>query len=51
MHLEQPTWQVDAAVLKLHSRRCCCLDFHPTKVHPWYPTANSGGACDDHLHL
>ena len=32
VHLEQPSWQVDAAVLKLHSRRCLCLDFHPTKV-------------------
>ena len=26
-------WQVDAAVLKLHSRRCTCLEFHPTQVH------------------
>ncbi|KAK9811590.1 hypothetical protein WJX72_006636 [[Myrmecia] bisecta] len=24
-------WQVDAAVLKLHSRRCTCLEFHPSK--------------------
>ena len=24
-------WHVDAAVLKLHSRRCTCLEFHPTK--------------------
>ena len=24
-------WQVDAAVLKLHSRRCTCLEFHPFK--------------------
>ena len=32
VHLEQPSWQVDAAVLKLHSRRCTCLEFHPTKV-------------------
>ncbi len=25
-------WQVDAAVLKLHSRRTTCLEFHPTLV-------------------
>lgn len=25
-----PNYQVDAAVLKLHSRRCTCLQFHPT---------------------
>ena len=24
-------WQVDAAVLKLHSRRVTCLEFHPTR--------------------
>ena len=24
-------WQVDAAVLKLHSRRCTCLEFHPLR--------------------
>jgi DNA damage-binding protein 2 len=23
-------WQVDGAVLKLHARRCTCLEFHPT---------------------
>lgn len=27
----QAQWQVDAAVLKLHSRRCTCLEFHPTR--------------------
>ena len=32
VRLEQPQWQVDAAVLKLHSRRCTCLEFHPTKA-------------------
>ena len=32
MQLEQPKWQVDSAVLKLHSRRCTCLEFHPTKA-------------------
>ena len=26
-------WHVDAAVLKLHSRRCTCLEFHPHKDH------------------
>ncbi|EFN53251.1 hypothetical protein CHLNCDRAFT_26064, partial [Chlorella variabilis] len=26
-------WQVDAAVLKLHSRRTTCLEFHPTLDH------------------
>lgn len=31
MHIEQNDWLVDAAVLKLHSRRCTCLEFHPTK--------------------
>ncbi|MEW5309312.1 MAG: hypothetical protein WDW38_001207 [Sanguina aurantia] len=25
-----PRYQVDAAILKLHTRRCCCLEFHPT---------------------
>lgn len=25
-------WQVDAAVLRLHSRRTTCLEFHPTLV-------------------
>lgn len=24
------SWAVDAAVLKLHARRCTCLEFHPT---------------------
>ena len=24
-------WQVDTAVLRLHSRRCTCLEFHPTQ--------------------
>jgi hypothetical protein len=32
VNLPQPRWLVDAAVLKLHSRRCTCLQFHPTKV-------------------
>ncbi|KAK9810883.1 hypothetical protein WJX73_005316 [Symbiochloris irregularis] len=27
----QRDWQVDAAVLRLHSRRCTCLEFHPTQ--------------------
>lgn len=27
----QTDWQVDAAVLRLHSRRCTCLEFHPTQ--------------------
>ncbi|KAK9908379.1 hypothetical protein WJX75_006998 [Coccomyxa subellipsoidea] len=31
MHIEQNDWLVDSAVLKLHSRRCTCLEFHPTK--------------------
>ncbi|CAL8469557.1 g9098 [Coccomyxa elongata] len=31
LHIEQNDWLVDAAVLKLHSRRCTCLEFHPTK--------------------
>ena len=31
MRLPLPGWQVDAAVLKLHSRRCTCLQFHPLK--------------------
>ena len=31
MQLEPKRWQVDAAVLRLHSRRCTCLAFHPTK--------------------
>ena len=30
--LTSKEWQVDAAVLKLHSRRCTCLEFHPTQV-------------------
>lgn len=30
--MEKVDWLVDAAVLKLHSRRCTCLEFHPTKV-------------------
>lgn len=25
--------QVDAAILRLHTRRVCCLEFHPTKDH------------------
>lgn len=30
--VEAPTqWQVDTAVLRLHSRRCTCLEFHPTQ--------------------
>lgn len=30
--VEAPTqWQVDTAVLRLHSRRCTCLEFHPTR--------------------
>jgi len=33
-------WQVEAAVLKLHSRRCTCLEFHPTRVR-WH----GGMAC------
>ncbi|KAL3157624.1 hypothetical protein ABBQ32_012072 [Trebouxia sp. C0010 RCD-2024] len=24
-------WQVDTAVLRLHSRRCTCLEFHPSR--------------------
>ena len=28
---QQSQWQVDAAVLRLHSRRVTCLEFHPTK--------------------
>ncbi len=35
MHIEQNDWLVDAAVLRLHSRRCTCLEFHPTKVPFW----------------
>ncbi|KAK9845886.1 hypothetical protein WJX81_005132 [Elliptochloris bilobata] len=31
VQLEPKRWQVDAAVLRLHSRRCTCLEFHPTK--------------------
>ena len=31
MQLEAKRWQVDAAVLRLHSRRCTCLEFHPLK--------------------
>lgn len=34
LHIEQNNWLVDAAVLKLHSRRCTCLEFHPIKVLP-----------------
>ena len=34
MLLPVSRWQVDAAVLKLHSRRCTALEFHPTKVLP-----------------
>ncbi len=30
MRVPLPTYQVDAAVLKLHARRCTCLQFHPT---------------------
>ena len=30
--VQAPTqWQVDTAVLRLHSRRCTCLEFHPTR--------------------
>lgn len=29
----QTDWQVDAAVLRLHSRRCTCLEFHPLRDH------------------
>ena len=30
--IQAPTqWQVDTAVLRLHSRRCTCLEFHPTR--------------------
>ncbi|GIM03293.1 hypothetical protein Vretimale_8052, partial [Volvox reticuliferus] len=25
-----PPYQVEAAILKIHSRRCCALEFHPT---------------------
>ena len=31
VQLEAKRWQVDAAVLRLHSRRCTCLEFHPLK--------------------
>jgi len=31
VQLEPKRWQVDAAVLRLHSRRCTCLEFHPSK--------------------
>lgn len=24
-------WQVSAAILKVHTRRCCCVEFHPHK--------------------
>ena len=29
--LAEQRWQVEAAVLKLLSRRCTCLEFHPTR--------------------
>lgn len=30
--IQAPTqWQVDTAVLRLHSRRCTSLEFHPTR--------------------
>ncbi len=31
MRVVHAGWQVDAAVLKLHSRRCTSLEFHPSK--------------------
>lgn len=30
VRLPLPEWQIDAAVLKLHARRCTCLQFHPS---------------------
>jgi WD40 repeat protein len=27
--LRVPPYQVEAAILKLHTRRCCCLEFPP----------------------
>ena len=29
--LPEQRWQVEAAVLKLLTRRCTCLEFHPTR--------------------
>jgi DNA damage-binding protein 2 len=28
--LHCPSWHVESAILKLHARRVCCLEFHPT---------------------
>lgn len=32
-NLRSRRWQVEAAVLKLHSRRVTCLEFHPHHDH------------------
>lgn len=32
-HYRRQRWQIDAAVLKLHSRRVTCIEFHPTHDH------------------